>query len=155
MTIEDLLPRLEAVRRSSRGYQARCVAHDDHSPSLSIRVGERGLLVKCWAGCSLQEICMALGIEKRNLFFDTRIDPETKRQRDAQRRERERQREQGGLRLDTFREAEATIAAARDIDISRWSHAQLDDALNRLADAHATLDLEAHSERIRFLDASR
>ena len=155
MTIEDLLPRLEAVRRSSRGYHARCPAHSDRTPSLSIRDGERGLLVKCWAGCSLPEICVALGIEQRDLFFDTRIDPEAKRQRDAQRRKRERQREQDGLRLDTFREAEATIAAARDIDISRWSHAQLDDVLNRLADAYATLDMEAHSERIRVLGASR
>jgi hypothetical protein len=29
----------------------RCPAHDDRSPSLSIRQGDRGLLVHCYAGC--------------------------------------------------------------------------------------------------------
>ncbi len=31
----------------------RCLAHDDRSPSLSLRDGERGLLVKCHAGSSI------------------------------------------------------------------------------------------------------
>lgn len=73
MTVEDLLPRLDAVRRSSRGFVARCPAHADKSPSLAIKEGERGLLVKCWAGCTLQEICVALGIEQRELFFDAHL----------------------------------------------------------------------------------
>jgi hypothetical protein len=70
MTVEDLLPRLETVRRSSRGYVARCPAHADTSPSLAIKEGERGLLLKCWAGCTLPEITAALGIRVADLFFD-------------------------------------------------------------------------------------
>lgn len=70
MTIENLLSRLEVVRRTSRGYTARCPAHADKSPSLAIKEGERGVLVKCWAGCTLQEICEALGIRQGDLFFD-------------------------------------------------------------------------------------
>ena len=70
MTIEDLLSRLDAVHRSSRGYIARCPAHADKSPSLAIKEGERGLLVKCWAGCTLDEITTTLGIRVGDLFFD-------------------------------------------------------------------------------------
>ena len=70
MTVEDLLPRLEAVRRTSRGYTARCPSHADKSPSLAIKEGERGLLVKCWAGCTLDEITAAIGIRVGDLFFD-------------------------------------------------------------------------------------
>lgn len=39
---------------------ARCPAHDDHDPSLSIRDGDRSVLVKCHAGCDPQDIVAAL-----------------------------------------------------------------------------------------------
>jgi hypothetical protein len=143
VTVEALLDRLQGVRPRGQGrWAAKCPAHADRNPSLSIREGERGILLRCFAGCDIQTICAGLGISQSDLFFDARIDPEAKRQRDAQRRERERQRQQDGLRLDACREAEATIAAAREIDISRWSDDQLNDALGVLADAYVTLERE-------------
>jgi hypothetical protein len=40
---------------------ARCPAHDDRSPSLSIRDGEVGvLLLHCFAGCQYRDIRVAL-----------------------------------------------------------------------------------------------
>lgn len=42
------------------GAMCRCPAHDDHRPSLSVRVGERGILFKCFAGCSTVDIIRAL-----------------------------------------------------------------------------------------------
>ena len=42
------------------GAMCRCPAHDDHRPSLSVRVGERGILFKCFAGCSTIEVIRAL-----------------------------------------------------------------------------------------------
>jgi hypothetical protein len=44
------------------GYaaQCHCPAHDDHDPSLSIRQGNRGLLVHCFAGCAPAAILSAL-----------------------------------------------------------------------------------------------
>ena len=72
MTAPELLSRLAGVRSRSTGkHSARCPSHQDRSPSLSISEGERGLLVKCWAGCTLDEITAALGIEIKDLFFDT------------------------------------------------------------------------------------
>src|SRR5262245_48595178 len=48
-------------RRSGRGWLARCPAHDDHNPSLSISVGNDGrTLVHCHAGCSQDQVLTAL-----------------------------------------------------------------------------------------------
>jgi hypothetical protein len=43
----------------SRG-ECRCPAHDDHSPSLSVRLGTKAILFKCFAGCSSTDILKAL-----------------------------------------------------------------------------------------------
>jgi hypothetical protein len=44
--------RFEGFRRSGEGYMARCPAHDDTNPSLSIREGKDGrILIHCFAGC--------------------------------------------------------------------------------------------------------
>ena len=38
----------------------RCPAHSDKTPSLSIRQGDRGLLVTCFAGCDPKDILREL-----------------------------------------------------------------------------------------------
>jgi hypothetical protein len=43
-----------------RGGMCRCPAHDDHTPSLSVRAGERGLLFHCFAGCPASLVIPAL-----------------------------------------------------------------------------------------------
>lgn len=71
MTVAEVLERLEKVRRTPRGFVARCPAHEDKCPSLSLSEGDRGILVKCWAGCTLEEVTVALGIRITDLFFET------------------------------------------------------------------------------------
>src|SRR5689334_20830700 len=81
MKVDELIPRLQGVRRTSRGYKACCPSHDDTSPSLAICDGERGVLVKCWAGCRLQDICDSLGLRPRDLFFDAlNLNPQQRRE---------------------------------------------------------------------------
>ena len=64
-----VLSRLEGVRKVGNGWVALCPAHDDHNPSLSIGVGSDGrILLHCFAGCSIEDICSALGIEIKDLF---------------------------------------------------------------------------------------
>jgi hypothetical protein len=75
MTTAQVLERLQGVRRSGAGWAARCPAHPDRSPSLSIREGERGTLLHCFAQCSLESICAALGIRVRELFFQQSSRP--------------------------------------------------------------------------------
>jgi hypothetical protein len=47
-------------RWAGTGGMCRCPAHDDHTPSLSIRRGERRLLFHCFAGCETAAIMLAL-----------------------------------------------------------------------------------------------
>ena len=67
-----LLEELEGVRETGSGWMACCPAHDDRNPSLSLKVSEDAsrILVHCFAGCEIDEICAALRIEKRDLFLD-------------------------------------------------------------------------------------
>ncbi len=55
----DLVKRLGGVW-SPNGAMCRCPAHDDRSPSLSVRVGERALLFKCFAGCDTIDVIRAI-----------------------------------------------------------------------------------------------
>ena len=79
--LNHLLERLASVRRAGRGWVAKCPAHDDKTPSLNIREGEKGLLIKCWTGCSLADICAALGIQPCKLFYDSGLTREQRRAR--------------------------------------------------------------------------
>jgi hypothetical protein len=49
---------------------ARCPAHEDSDPSLSIREAENKLLVHCFAGCSVEAICGAMGLKVADLFSE-------------------------------------------------------------------------------------
>jgi hypothetical protein len=62
--IEDILPRLEKVKKTGRGnWLARCPSHDDKSPSMTLHEAPDGrVLVRCWAGCSFEEIVGAVGL---------------------------------------------------------------------------------------------
>lgn len=68
--IELILSRLPKHQERGNGQHiAACPAHDDRSPSLSIREAEDGkVLLQCFAGCTVEEICGALGIEVSELF---------------------------------------------------------------------------------------
>jgi hypothetical protein len=69
---ERLLWRLEAAKRVSEGkWIARCPAHEDRSPSLSIGIGRDGrVLIHCHAGCEPLDILAAVGLEMADLFPD-------------------------------------------------------------------------------------
>lgn len=47
-------------RWTANGGLCRCPAHDDRSPSLSVRIGRTSLLLHCFAGCSATEVLKAL-----------------------------------------------------------------------------------------------
>jgi hypothetical protein len=67
--LENLLAKLPSAKQSSSGWSARCPAHDDHKASLSISQTNDGIvLLKCHAGCSINEVVDAIGLEIRDLF---------------------------------------------------------------------------------------
>lgn len=59
---EALADRVE--KDSGTKLIARCPAHDDETPSLTVEVGRKGVVAKCHAGCSFEEIRAALGLKK-------------------------------------------------------------------------------------------
>jgi hypothetical protein len=151
MTVAEILPRLESVHARGQGrWSARCPTHADTSPSLTIAEGEKGVLLKCWAGCSLEEITGTLGLTVKDLFFDAlSTDPHQRRtaaqQRAQARAVRQAAHDADGRRIDALREADRLIQSARGISIEEWSDDKLNTELNRLGDAYALLDSEAQS----------
>src|SRR5688572_31288833 len=51
-----------------RSGQARCPAHEDRTPSLTVSRGRDGVLVHCHAGCKVDAIVEQLGLRVEDLF---------------------------------------------------------------------------------------
>jgi putative DNA primase/helicase len=67
--LDRVLELLEGVRERNGGYVALCPAHDDREPSLGVSEGDDcRVLLKCFAGCTAQEVTEALGLEMSDLF---------------------------------------------------------------------------------------
>jgi len=72
--IAELLEKIKAKtgfqpRMSGGQYIFRCPCHEDRSPSASARVANNGaILLHCYAGCPIEGICNAIGIEPKDLF---------------------------------------------------------------------------------------
>lgn len=81
--ISRLLSRLDGVKPTGPDrYAALCPAHDDKSPSLSVRVADDGrVLIHCFTGCPTSDILAAIGLEYRDLFV-----PDPSRRAPAHRR---------------------------------------------------------------------
>jgi len=82
--LERVVSRLDRVMRSGAGYAARCPAHDDRDPSLSVREGEDGrVLLHCFGGCSPEAVVSALDLKMADLFPEQRDedtpDPQSSR----------------------------------------------------------------------------
>jgi len=68
--IDRVLERLDMVKSAgAQAWTARCPAHDDGSPSLSVGIGDEGrVLLHCHAGCTFAEVLSALGLEVGDAF---------------------------------------------------------------------------------------
>ena len=70
MTVENLISRLEKVRRTGTGrWVACCPAHADKSPSLAVTELDDGrVLIHCFAECSTEAVLGAVGMTFEDLF---------------------------------------------------------------------------------------
>lgn len=141
MTVDEFLSRLDAVRQRGAGrWTSRCPAHEDKSPSLSIRETDDGkILLRCFAGCAAGSVCAALGIKLKDLFADTPLprglqpprpsSPRVDRLALAWRFEL--------AALDLRLRAEKLIEAGQQLDVADLSDDKLDRALAPMASANA------------------
>lgn len=72
MHINEFLNKLEGVKGSGGNYSARCPAHDDRMRSLSVKDGEKGIVIHCHAGCSVKTIAHVMNITMSDLFNDVK-----------------------------------------------------------------------------------
>jgi putative DNA primase/helicase len=69
METPEILDRLEGVRPTAAGWQARCPSHDDTDASLSISLGDDGrTLCYCHAGCKTADVVRAAGLTMKSLM---------------------------------------------------------------------------------------
>lgn len=71
MQLSEITQKLSGVRKNGNGFVARCPAHNDSNPSLSITEKEGKTLIKCFAGCETDSVVSAMGLEMSDLFSDT------------------------------------------------------------------------------------
>ena len=155
MEANEILARLDAVRsRGANKSSARCPAHADRSPSLSLRVAEDGrILVHCFAGCTVHEICRALGLSVGELF----PDPPKKGRKGASPRPRpwrfkwqrtafEFQFYADGLWL----RGQRMLGAAKGMDTSGWIDEDFDVAMEAVCRAYDNLDRADLLEDVAF-----
>lgn len=67
------LQHFQVTKRYGDKAQCKCPAHDDRQASLTITKGEKCTLFRCHAGCTLDNILSAAGLEKKDTFYDSEI----------------------------------------------------------------------------------
>ena len=68
-TFDDIVELTRAKPIGTAGsFSGLCPSHDDKSPSLSITLENDRILLYCHTGCTIDDICLSLGIEQTDLF---------------------------------------------------------------------------------------
>jgi hypothetical protein len=77
--LEDFISRLDNYRSTGTDkYIARCPAHEDRSPSLTVGLGrDGGIILHCFAGCSAQDVVESVGMSMSDLFPDDGYESRT------------------------------------------------------------------------------
>ena len=77
-TFDQIIARTDARSSGDAGqYSGKCPSHDDNSPSLSLKLTEERILIKCHVGCSIKEVCSGLEIEESELFRESGAERKT------------------------------------------------------------------------------
>lgn len=73
MNVEEVLQYFQGVKATATGWEGLCPAHNDKNPSLSIKEGDDGrVLLHCHAGCPIDNVVGAVGLNLADLFPDGR-----------------------------------------------------------------------------------
>jgi hypothetical protein len=136
MTANEFATLLDARHTGTRKWQARCPAHKDRSPSLSIAEGNDGrVLIRCWAGCDTEAVLKAAGLRMGDLFAGPPPTPEQVRKSSLERTqcddEAQRRRAAHAVACDRLHKLEAVCDALG----ARFARQPDSDALEELFNA--------------------
>lgn len=71
MTFDEFCSRLNGVKGTGSKRTAKCPAHEDHTPSLSVSIGDnQNIVVYCHKGCTATEIVDSMGLSMKDLLMD-------------------------------------------------------------------------------------
>jgi len=69
MLADVLLSKLDLVRQNGSGkWVARCPAHNDGTPSLSVKDDGDRVMLNCFAGCDTRDVLAAVGLDFCDLY---------------------------------------------------------------------------------------
>ncbi len=165
MIVNTFLAQLDRVRTTRRGWLSRCPSHPDLHPSLSIAEGDGGkILLRCWAGCTVQEIVAVMGLQLSDLFADAPVNPCQRPtflpkppRFDWRRASSDFLHRAEALEV----RAERVFESARGLDCAAWTGEDIDAALSAVAGAFADLQRAelfrnmAFNVRVRGLASER
>jgi hypothetical protein len=141
--VDNLLTRLDRVRKTGRGWTAKCPAHEDRTASLSVTAGDDGrVLLHCFAGCSATDVVTSAGLSIGELFVRRPTSEMTFAERASLREQGRQAQWKAALNVLGF-EAKIVQIVARDVragrTLSNEDTQRLIQACNRIDDAREVL----------------
>ncbi|HUX68643.1 MAG TPA: hypothetical protein VMV31_14240 [Terriglobales bacterium] len=114
MTTGDVANHLGARQTGPGRWTAKCPAHDDHNPSLSIAEGGGGrTLVRCWAGCRTADVLAAAGLTWAHILGGAPGTPADRARLRAERELRQAaeaaQRQHQRAKVDLLRDSDTAL----------------------------------------------
>ncbi|MDX1920810.1 MAG: DUF3987 domain-containing protein, partial [Candidatus Caenarcaniphilales bacterium] len=70
MELNKFVEKFEKVKDRKGYYSTRCPSHNDQNNSLSIRVRNEKIQLKCFTGCSVDSILSAVGLQIKDLYIE-------------------------------------------------------------------------------------
>jgi hypothetical protein len=154
-----ILSLLENASPSGRAWKATCPSHVDKTPSLHIREGDDGrVLLHCFGGCGVHDICAALGLQVRDLFIESGKKTRAIRRpsvvpKSPAWRKIAAELEDHALQLWLY--AEGILEAAYGLHTWEWTDTDRHEALEAVADAYAAQERAQLLEDVAFDGRSR
>ena len=74
MNLQEVSTYFNGVTRfKDNSFQCKCPVHHDHTASMTVSKGKKGILIHCHAGCETKSILEAVGLRESDLFYDSNV----------------------------------------------------------------------------------
>lgn len=74
MNLKEASTYFDGVTRfKDNSFQCKCPVHHDHTASMTVSKGKKGILIHCHAGCETKSILEAVGLCESDLFYDSNV----------------------------------------------------------------------------------